>query len=56
MLAKTPPAIPVPVPKVAGFRANRDRLLQSFATAVTALTAFIAIVLFASGFVLSALS
>jgi hypothetical protein len=55
MLAKLPPAVPLPLGKVAGFRANRDRLLRAFAMTVTALTAFTAILLFSSAFVLSAL-
>ena len=56
MLTNLLPAIPLPAPKVAGFRATRDSLLRTFATAVTALTAFIAILLLSYTYVLSALS
>ncbi len=42
------PAIPLPFPKVPGYRANRDRLLRWTATALTTLTALIAIVLVSS--------
>jgi len=43
MLADTRPAIPLPIPKVAGYRVNRDRLLRWSATAVTTFTALIAV-------------
>jgi hypothetical protein len=56
MLAKLPPATPLLPRKVAGFRTNRDRTSRAFATAVTALTAFIAILLLSYGYVLLALS
>jgi len=56
MLTNLPPAIPLLAPKVAGFRVNRDHLLRVFASAVTVLTALIAILFFSYAFVLSALS
>jgi hypothetical protein len=56
MLAKVPPAVPTALPRVAGFRGNRDRLFRVAATIVTALIAFIAILFFSGAFVLSALS
>ena len=56
MLTNRLPAIPLPVPRIAGFRVNRDSLLQTFATAVTALSALIAILFFSYTFVLLALS
>ena len=56
MLAKVPPAIPSPAPKVAGFAFNRDRSWRAFATAVTALTAFIVILILSCGYVLLALA
>ena len=43
MLADTRPAVPLPIPKVAGHRVNRDRLLRWSATAVTTFTALIAV-------------
>ena len=55
MLAKLPPATPLLSRKIAAFRTNRDRTSRTFATTVTALTAFIAILLFSYGYVLLAL-
>jgi hypothetical protein len=43
MLTYPLPAIPLRFPKVAGHRANRQRLVRWIVTAVTALTALIAI-------------
>jgi hypothetical protein len=39
------PAVPLPLPKVAGYRANRVRLLRWTAMAATMFTALIATVL-----------
>jgi hypothetical protein len=56
MLTSLPPAVPLPAPKVASFRVNRDRLLRICSNAVTALSAFMAILLFSYGYVLLALT
>ena len=43
MLTYPLPAVPLPFHKVAGHRANRERLVRRIVTAVTALTALIAL-------------
>jgi hypothetical protein len=49
MAAETRPAIPLALPRPGAFTASRDRVLQSFATATTVLTAAIAVVIVAIG-------
>jgi hypothetical protein len=45
MLANPQPAIPLPFPKVAGYSANRDRLLRRTAAASATIAGLLAILL-----------
>jgi hypothetical protein len=56
MMVNIPPSVPLPFPKVAGYKTKRDRLARTIAMAVTGIAAVVAILVVSFGYVMVVLT
>jgi len=56
MMVNPPPSVPLPFPKVAGYKTKRERLARTIAMAVTGIAAVVAILVISFGYVMVVLT